>query len=171
MYLHLVEFYFNLLGTHNIQWSYELFGSNNLFFLLVVNSEKFQGWQMKGCSGVYINLVKKRCSWSPGFWTSFFAAQSLTRIQNLHIMTQNPLRETPHICHNSEHVSIFWLMDFWYLALPPIFMDVEHWAPHTTSNLSQTFIVWSIYLHEWLLFMINVGKYTNNIPYIQCLGI
>ncbi len=31
-------------------------------------------------------------------------------------------------------------------------------------------ILWYIYLHEWLIFMVNVGKYTINIPYMDALG-
>ena len=39
----------------------------------------------------------------------------------------------------------------------------KHWVatgPQTSSNHSHRIHVWYIYLHEWLILMVNVGKYT-----------
>ena len=30
--------------------------------------------------------------------------------------------------------------------------------------------VWYLYLHEWLIFMVHVGKYVNNILYMDPMG-
>ena len=112
-----------------------------IWLIFMVNVAKYT---IHGSYGVQLHHQLQVLDWKvhkfgvpviPGFWSIDFLK---LRIQNLHIMIQNPRKRKHHtsvtILSTSQCLKFFGWMGFWYQKLfLQIFMDMEHWLPHTYS--------------------------------------